>query len=1484
MSETKNISSTKKRRLIWPWVTLITLILLFFAIRISLKSEYLNNYVKQQVIEQVSNLLNGSLSIQTMSGDLLSDLTLYGIQVHDVDGDLVIAVDSVFTSFNVWALLRGEIQVNEMFVYQPFVNAIENDENTWNLSNLWIESEDDSPFERIFVLDSLRIVGGIIEIESGKIPDSTLVVKGLKVGAGFRIAPEEYSLRLHEFEMTVTESRLSEDINIDAGATIEDGVFTLDQLTLNTGATLFEAYMQYAESNGDIEIDAILKPLSWRDVLAYSDEPILLQDVRLSADVGGNLSAFRLNLEMEALGLENLRLALEGGYEEELTFTSLEIQSGKLNLPVLTGDTTQPVIGSVEFSLTGQIVINSYDSASLTGSFNLSHIEYVGYELEYLNSEFSLSDARVKINLLTQLHQEQLNHEILAIDVFSTPVWTLNTSTNGINPAIWLKNDELEGFLTFTLEAKGIGFQPGSELWSAYATFTESEIFGQTFRNLELDVELTDRIIDGKMMVNLNENPINAEIAVNNWMEVLPQYTFELFTNSFNLEDVNTFENFPTSINFIATGRGSGFDINTMTLEGNIVIEESQINGAELDRFQSMIYLNNQVINLTETLLRSTFAEGNLLVRQHLFNLDDPLNRVDFDLELLDLQPLAGLAGAEILAASGTASGTIRTSRGSPEIQLIGSFYNIQLDSIQVGTAEIKGGVLGFERSTFELDTRINDLYLGTYFLDDIWLRSAGEQNNGIISGNYRLDMELDQQIDLTMQSHYQIISDSLNLNTSYLRIADGPNQYNLARDFNLTYSSGLVAITPLVLRGSSGVELALKFDQYKPMAFRGSFNATEIDLEMMQKLAMDEVIIQGKMSGDLTFDMDIEDEIYNLESDITLSELNHSGFAVDIVQFNAVVRQDRLNATLQMVRNDEEFFTFQADVPFKPGDPLEFEDEFFQQPVEGNFNLSPLNLSNEQEFLRAIGFENTSGLIQASGQLGGVAGNPELSGDLFIDNGNFSGVPVDSVRFNWNYDHSDERISIIATIVSSGQKVAEASGFYPLLIDWKTFNVIAPDDQSGISLSVVTNELDLAAFNQFLDQTNTRQLRGRLGAELIIRGEIYSPEIKGFLRLRQGGINLVPNNINLRAIEANIEFAENTISVKNITAQSLGTLSANGEIKIDGYDIGQANLSLNARNFQIINTRDAQAILSLNTLIDGNLNNPKLTGLLSLDRGFLYLDNFGDRTVEEVILEEDEASLLDGLAFWNNLTMEMKVTTDRNFWVRNRARPEIQLELNGELDLVKSKNQEIEVFGQMGVIDGYVTQLGKRFTFDQGDLVFSGNPANPALGIRTLYTLRQPSDIKIWYIIGGTADNPTFTYESDPEMELQDIVSYTVFGRPFHALMAWEQTVAGRSDAAVADAAIDILLDRVEQLATERLGIDLLQIDNTRTGGNTGTTVKAGKFISDKLFVAFLQEFGSYMNSQIIVEYQLRRDLNLILTGSDSYHTGIDVLWKYDY
>lgn len=177
--------------------------------------------------------------------------------------------------------------------------------------------------------------------------------------------------------------------------------------------------------------------------------------------------------------------------------------------------------------------------------------------------------------------------------------------------------------------------------------------------------------------------------------------------------------------------------------------------------------------------------------------------------------------------------------------------------------------------------------------------------------------------------------------------------------------------------------------------------------------------------------------------------------------------------------------------------------------------------------------------------------------------------------------------------------------------------------------------------------------------------------------------------------------------------------------------------------------------------------------------------------------------------------------------------------------------------------------------------LTFSGPPGNPDLNIRTLYEPPQEDqEIKIWYIIQGSVEKPESKYESDPAMDFADIICYTLFGQPFYKLNPAERSVADNSSNNVtADIALDILKDRLESLATQRPGTDMVRIENMRIGGESRTSITTGWYISPKVFFAIQNVITGFC-----LEYYLKKNLKLILTQATNNRKGIDLQWEYDY
>jgi autotransporter translocation and assembly factor TamB len=445
---------------------------------------------------------------------------------------------------------------------------------------------------------------------------------------------------------------------------------------------------------------------------------------------------------------------------------------------------------------------------------------------------------------------------------------------------------------------------------------------------------------------------------------------------------------------------------------------------------------------------------------------------------------------------------------------------------------------------------------------------------------------------------------------------------------------------------------------------------------------------------------------------------------------------------------------------------------------------------------------------------------------------------------------------------------------------------VLLPEQEDEVSLNFRTDEFNLAIFNDFLENVMFRELRGQLNGNLSLSGRLEDLQTSGSLELMNGNLRVVPAGITLGDIGSRVNFSGNKVELEQFRMSSgPGRIEASGSVEMDNLTPGNLQLSIRGRQFRAANTSEYNAIIDLDADMSGSFEEPNLTGELSFLSGFVNLQNFGEQSVEDVQLEGEEEP--EPVEFYEMLEMEMNVNIARQFFIRNRQYLDMEIELVGDVDLIKQRNADLQMFGSLEGVRGYARPLGKNFMLDEAVVTFYGPVDDPELNIRTEFEPAQAqSEVQIFYIIEGTAQEPEFRFDSEPPLELEDIISYTLFGKPFYELESWEQVVAGSgSSPSAADLALDVLLDRVEMLASQSLGIDVVQIDNTQTGSDSATSIKTGWYLNRRTFFAVINEISSSRPKTLfMLEYMLTENLELLITQGDDSREGIDLRWKYEY
>ena len=1480
--------SSHSKKWLWWAVPLLLIVLLIFGGRMALKSDWLFNIVRNVAVEQVNNQINGTITLESIRGDLLSGFTAYNIHLKDPDENDIARIDSAFVRYGISSLIRSPHTIDELHI-SGLDAVIEQDrDSVWNVMKL-VDETDEEPKESDFywALDKLTIDRANIHLASEYLlPDGFLDINDLFADTRAGVGENGFYGTISELDFILREQRLPEPVEVFLAGSTTDNRFTLESLVLNSGRTLFEANARYLP-DAELEGRATLQPLSRHDISAYLDDLPLRQDLNIELGAEGSLENLTVSVLANAGGLEDLDLTLNLSIDELISVQSFNLTTGRIDPEQLTGIENMPVFTSLNTSGTGNLRFDDLNLSSWNGEIAITGFRFEEYQIDQLNADYQIDNGNAKFAASAEYLDERVQISG-TVDSFlgEVPQWNAETRSGNLDIATWLNNPALKSNLHIRANLSGEGFDPDNFTTRADLNIAGESFGEQQFSGLTFNGTINQNRVEGFAAGSLERSRLEASFDIRDWLEN-PAYSFEIFMKEFNANELAGMEEFPTYLNGSFIGEGSSFDLETLELTAVVQLDSSHVNQEQIETFMSDLRVSNSALIIEEALLESPIADASFSLRQHIIDLTDPENRLDFQATIKDLLPLAPLAGVELLQSSGTISGNMaRNNEGVLEFT-----GNINLEETTVDTIfsspQITATLYSLITDEPEFDVSL-DLTDPTFFdinVQDVHIKTFAKVTENETSGNLRYTITNGNESSLTQSGDFSIDSTRTFLRTNMLEFQTELRTLTLAEPFDLTYRDDALRVDTLTISTSDDDSfLKLWAPHVDSLRQEIGLDAQYLNVGALQSTFLDEAIFNGYLSGNI--------ELKNSPDSLTISAnglmenfMFESG-TMDSLRFSADLKDEWLEAGLHLWNNDELLAESSVRVPYMPGDPLTFDDQFFDRSIAGQFNLYESDINYWLSFTPNGEYEETDGMISMNGTLGGVAGNPEINGSLAISDGLFSGIAVDSVNMDMLYLHENETVELGGRIIKDRQPILGFNAELPFLVDLRETEIMLPDDDDEVFVNFRTDDFDLAIFNNYVDRELIRDIRGRLRGEVTLSGILADLQTDGQMELTRGRMRIVPAGITLEEIRSRVAFRQDRIELQQFTMQSgPGNIRANGFIELENLTPGNIQINVSGNQFRAVNTPVYSALINTNATLSGTTEEPQLTGSLTFLRGFVNLQNFGERAVEDVVLEEEEEQA--PFEFYDDLTLDMNVNFTRQFFIRNRQYLDMEIELGGQVDLQKQKNQDLQMFGELEGLQGYARPLGKNFLLDEARVSFYGPIEDPELNIITRFDPPQAqAGVRIFYIIEGTVQDPTFRFDSEPELELQDIISYTIFGKPFYELDSWEQVVAGSgSGPSPADIALDVLLDRVEMLASRRLGIDVVQIDNSRSGSGSNTSIKTGWYLNQRTFFAILNEVGgSRPKTLFMLEYLLMENLELLITQGDDPRQGIDLRWKKDY
>ena len=628
---------------------------------------------------------------------------------------------------------------------------------------------------------------------------------------------------------------------------------------------------------------------------------------------------------------------------------------------------------------------------------------------------------------------------------------------------------------------------------------------------------------------------------------------------------------------------------------------------------------------------------------------------------------------------------------------------------------------------------------------------------------------------------------------------------------------------------GSGSYDLSRKIFQVDA---RGS----AIDLSSIQALKQAGVAITGKLGFTAVGGGTIHDP--RVQARATMSSMTIAGEPVADLQLTAASSQQSVSYDLSSHQPTGDF-TAHGDTSLNP-DYL----------TRASLNFSKFDIGAVLKLLHVTGINGQSDL-EGTATISGPLTHPEkIRGE----------AKLDQLAFVVEGVHLASKGPVHATMVEGVARLD------PLEITGED-----TDLKLHGSLSITgTRQLDLQAdgsVNMRLAETLDPDLiaAGVTSFQMEAHGPLNDPTLQGKVEFQNASLALQDFPNGLSQIKGTLEFIQNRLEVRSLTAMSGG-----GQLSVGGYLGFQhglyADLSATGKSIRIRYPQGISSLADANLKLQGPQNNLLLSGNVVVTRFAINSDlDIASLTSQasgvQAIVAPDAPS--------NHLRLDVHLTSAPQLNFQNAY-----AKLAGDVDLhLRGTLASPSLLGRISLTQGSTSVSGTRYELQRGDINFS-NPVRIQPNIDIDATARV-EDYDITLGLHGTSDKPRLTYRSEPPLPEADIVALLALGHTQSEESAYgQQQQQSAGDNPTTDALLGGALNATVSNRVQRLfGTGAVKVDPNFIGtlGNSTARVTVVEQIGNNLTFTYASNVNTTTQQLIQAEIAINRHVSLLLTQDES-------------
>ena len=412
-------------------------------------------------------------------------------------------------------------------------------------------------------------------------------------------------------------------------------------------------------------------------------------------------------------------------------------------------------------------------------------------------------------------------------------------------------------------------------------------------------------------------------------------------------------------------------------------------------------------------------------------------------------------------------------------------------------------------------------------------------------------------------------------------------------------------------------------------------------------------------------------------------------------------------------------------------------------------------------------------------------------------------------------------------------------------------------------------NELDFSAsgaINLKVAETIDPDLTasGNTSFQVEGHGPLMNPNLQGRIDFQDAALSFedLPNG--LSQLRGRLEFNQNRLEVKSLTAMSGG-----GLLSVGGYLAYQhgiyADLTVKGDQIRIRYPQGVSSLADASLRLQGLQNNMLLSGDVLVTR-FTVSSELdlaalaAQANTIETIAPPDAPS--------NHVRLDVHITSSPQLSFQNAY-----AKLAGNVDLrLRGTLAAPSLLGRISITEGSAILAGTRYELQHGDIYFT-NPVRIQPTIDLNATARV-EDYDITLGLRGTPEKLAVTYRSDPPLPEADVVGLLALGRTENQqrLYTQQQETAGANpttDALLGGALNATVSSRVQRL----FGAGSVKVDPNYLGalGNSTSRIIVEERLGPNVTLTYATNVNTTAQQLIQAEVAVNRHVSLQLARDES-------------